>query len=62
MYDYVAPLTRHPSFYSSDDTLTVTLQPPLIKAQREIMALDIKQGKQKERINLAAAQVRAYKK
>ena len=42
LYDYVAPLSKHPSFYSSDDTLTVTLQPPLITAQREIAALEIK--------------------
>ena len=55
LYDYVAPLSKHPSFYSSDDTLTVTLQPPLITAQREISALDIKRGKLQERINQAAA-------
>ena len=53
LYDYVAPLSKHPSFYSSDDTLTKTLQPPLITAQREIAALEIKCGKQQEKINQA---------
>lgn len=55
MYDYVAPLSRNPNFYSSDDTLTVTLQPPLIAAQREISALHLKQGKTKEKVQQQAA-------
>ena len=55
MYDYVAPLAKNPAFYSSDDTLTVTLQPPLITAQREISALEIKRNKSQEKINQAAA-------
>jgi hypothetical protein len=54
LYDYVSPLTKSPDFYSSDDTLTVTLQPPLITAQREISALDIKKQKLHEQINQAA--------
>jgi hypothetical protein len=58
MYDYVAPLSKSQSFYTSDDTLTLTLQPPLIKAQREIAALEIKRTKQQEKIQ-EAAQVRA---
>eukprot|EP00957_Ditylum_brightwellii_P085914 6536213-Ditylum_brightwellii.AAC.1 len=37
-------------FFSSDDLLTTTLRPPLLKAQREIAALEIKQGKVKEKI------------
>lgn len=55
LYDYVAPLSRNPHFYSSDDTLTVTLQPPLIMAQREVLALEIKRDKLKWKINEAAA-------
>ena len=58
MYDYVAPLSKHPSFYSSDDTLTVTLQPPLITAQREIAALQLKHGKVQNKMQ-QAAQARA---
>jgi hypothetical protein len=54
LYDYVFPLTKSPDFYASDDTLTVTLQPPLITAQREISALDIKKRKLQEQINQAA--------
>ena len=55
MYDYVAPLAKNPAFYSSDDTLTVTLQPRLIKAQREISVLELKVGKSNEKIKEAAA-------
>jgi len=58
MYDYVAPLSKSESFYTSDDTLTLTLQPPLIMAQREIAALEIKRAKQQDLIQ-QAAQVRA---
>ena len=54
MYDYVEPLSKHQSFYTSDDTLTLTLQPPLITAQREISALHLKLAKQQELIQKAA--------
>ena len=35
LYDYVSPLSKNQSFYTSDDTLTLTLQPPLIAAQQQ---------------------------
>ena len=54
MYDYVEPLSKDQSFYTSDDTLTLTLQPPLITAQREISALSIKIKQQEELISKAA--------
>jgi hypothetical protein len=53
MYDYVSPLAKTPSFFASDDTLTTTLRPPLITAQREIAALEIKVERQKASINEA---------
>lgn len=56
LYDYVAPLAKHHSFYSSDDTLTSSIQPHFIAAQREIAALEIKVGKLKERVNLTGVQ------
>lgn len=56
LYDYVAPLAKHHSFYSSDDTLTSSIQPHFIAAQREIAALEIKVVKHKEKINLTAVQ------
>ena len=55
MYDYVEPLSKDQSFYTSDDTLTLTLQPPLITAQREISALVLKSKHQQELITQAAA-------
>lgn len=58
MYDYVSPLSKNQAFYTSDDTLTLTLQPPLITAQREISALELKRNKQNGLIQ-EAAQVRA---
>jgi hypothetical protein len=63
LYDYVSPMTKSPDFYASDDTLTVTLQPSLITAQREISALEIKKGKLQEQINQAAVKrAGAFKK
>jgi hypothetical protein len=53
LYDYVSPLAKTPSFFASDDTLTTTLRPPLITAQREIAALEIKVDRQKEFIHQA---------
>ena len=55
MYDYVEPLSKDQSFYTSDDTLTVTLQPPLITAQREISALVLKTKHQQALVEQAAA-------
>lgn len=56
LYDYVAPLAKHHSFYSSDDTLTSSIQPHFISAQREIAALEIKVGKLKQKVNLTGVQ------
>ena len=56
LYDYVAPLAKHHSFYSSDDTLTASIQPHFIAAQREIAALEIKVGKLKEKVNLTGVE------
>jgi hypothetical protein len=47
LYDYVAPLARTPNFFACDDMLTSTLRPPLLTAQREIAALEIKASRQK---------------
>lgn len=48
LYDYVAPLSSKPEFYASDDKQTDTLRPPLLMAQREIAALEIRKKKIKE--------------
>jgi hypothetical protein len=48
LYDYVAPLSSTPEFYASDDKLTDTLRPPLLMAQREIAALEIRKKAIKE--------------
>jgi hypothetical protein len=53
LYDYVIPLAKTPSFFASDDTLTATLRPPLITAQREIAALEIRVDRQKEQMKQA---------
>lgn len=50
LYNHVGPLAGHPSFWEADDPLTNTIRPALLKAQREISALDLKRGRQKERI------------
>lgn len=39
LYDHIAPLTSSPDFFAASDTLTETLRPALLKAQREIAAL-----------------------
>ena len=54
LYDFVAPLASHQDFFASDDRLTSTLRPPLLKAQREIAALSNKQRKIKTDIQQAA--------
>ncbi|GAX14565.1 hypothetical protein FisN_6Lh343 [Fistulifera solaris] len=56
LYDYVAPLAKHHSFYSSDDLLTASIQPHFIAAQREIAALEIKVGKLKQKVQLTGVQ------
>ena len=53
LYDHVAPLSKHPDFYASDDVLTATIRPPLINAQKEISVLLIKQTKLKEKMKQA---------
>jgi hypothetical protein len=53
LYDHVAPTASLPSFWQAEDTMTNTIRPALLETQREIAALDIKRGRQKERINLA---------
>jgi len=50
LYNHVGPLASHPSFWEADDPLTNTIRPALLKAQREISALDLKRKRQKERI------------
>lgn len=44
MYDHCAPLTEQQSFYADEDKLTQTLRPHLIRAQKEIAALDGKKN------------------
>ncbi|GAX22095.1 hypothetical protein FisN_6Hh343 [Fistulifera solaris] len=56
LYDYVAPLAKHHSFYSSDDLLTASIQPHFIAAQREIAALEIKVGKLKQKVQLTGVE------
>lgn len=56
MYDYVSPLAKNPNFFASDDSLTLTLRPALLTAQREVAALDIKLSKQREAIETAKVQ------
>mmetsp|Transcript_45321 Transcript_45321/g.54977 ORF Transcript_45321/g.54977 Transcript_45321/m.54977 type:complete len:209 (+) Transcript_45321:101-727(+) len=54
MYDHISPLTTSEGFYTSDDKLTKTLQPPLVTAQREASALLSKRADiegQIERVN-----------
>jgi len=48
LYEYVAPLSSTPEFYASDDRQTDTLRPPLLMAQREIAALEIRRKNIKE--------------
>lgn len=55
LYEYVEKLSKEPSFYASDDLLTSTLRPPLLKAQREIAALHNKKVKQKTNLETAKA-------
>ena len=38
------PLSKNPSFFASNDRMTETLRGPLLTAQREISALDLKRG------------------
>ena len=48
LYEHVAPLSATPEFYASDDKLTDTLRPPLLMAQREIAALELRKKAIKE--------------
>jgi hypothetical protein len=45
------PLSKHPDFFAASDRMTGTLRGPLLTAQREISALNIKRGKLQEKIN-----------
>lgn len=55
LYDHVAPMASQVSFWQDgdEDMLTSTIRPALLETQREIAALEIRRGKQKERINQA---------
>jgi hypothetical protein len=55
LYDHVAPLSSHVDFWAGDDPLTATIRPPLLVAQREIRALELRQRKVKEHIKTAEA-------
>uniref|UniRef100_A0A7S4W1C6 Uncharacterized protein n=1 Tax=Ditylum brightwellii TaxID=49249 RepID=A0A7S4W1C6_9STRA len=59
LYDHVQTFSTRPEFYSSDDLLTATLRPPLLQAQREIAALEIKRGKVREEMAQAEITRRA---
>mmetsp|Transcript_4062 Transcript_4062/g.11505 ORF Transcript_4062/g.11505 Transcript_4062/m.11505 type:complete len:262 (+) Transcript_4062:52-837(+) len=48
MYDYIAPLSESADFYAATDQLTEILRGPLINAQREIKALEVKRAQMKE--------------
>jgi len=50
LYDYVCPLAKNPDFFAADDKMTDTIRGPVLKAQREIAALEIKRGKLKEKL------------
>ena len=53
LYNHVGPLANSPDFFAADDPLTATLRPPLLTAQREIAALEIRRTKVKEDIKQA---------
>ena len=53
LYNHLGPLATSPDFFASDDQLTETLRPPLLAAQREIAALEIRRRKVKEDIKQA---------
>lgn len=50
LYDHVGPMANSPDFFAADDPLTESLRPPLLAAQREIAALEIKRVRTKESI------------
>jgi hypothetical protein len=54
LYDHVSPLTKSADFFASDDTLTRTIRPPLLRAQREIAALVLKARRTQEGLQQAA--------
>jgi hypothetical protein len=56
MYDHVSPLSQSSDFYAATDDLTNILRPPLINAQKEILALAAKRVQLKE--SLAAAEAK----
>lgn len=44
------PLSKSPDFFSANDRMTDTLRGPLLTAQREISALDVKRGRVLEKV------------
>lgn len=55
MYDHISPLSQSSDFYAANDDLTEILRPPLIIAQKEILALAAKRVKLKEQLATAEA-------
>uniref|UniRef100_A0A7S3L588 Uncharacterized protein n=1 Tax=Amphora coffeiformis TaxID=265554 RepID=A0A7S3L588_9STRA len=53
LYNHVGPMANSPDFFAADDPLTETLRPPLLTAQREIAALQIRRTRIKEDIKQA---------
>lgn len=53
LYDYVEPLSRSQEFFAANDRMTETIRGPLLTAQREIAALNIRRGKYKEQLSQA---------
>eukprot|EP00547_Thalassionema_nitzschioides_P006096 CAMPEP_0194209398 /NCGR_PEP_ID=MMETSP0156-20130528/7537_1 /TAXON_ID=33649 /ORGANISM="Thalassionema nitzschioides, Strain L26-B" /LENGTH=431 /DNA_ID=CAMNT_0038936565 /DNA_START=74 /DNA_END=1369 /DNA_ORIENTATION=- len=53
LYDYVEPLSRSQEFFAANDRMTETIRGPLLTAQREIAALNIRRGKFKEQLSQA---------
>jgi len=50
LYDHVQPMSTSQEFFESEDLLTATLRPPLLEAQREVAALEIRLKTVKEHV------------
>mmetsp|Transcript_1085 Transcript_1085/g.1383 ORF Transcript_1085/g.1383 Transcript_1085/m.1383 type:complete len:386 (+) Transcript_1085:101-1258(+) len=53
LYDYVEPLSHSPEFFAANDRMTDTIRGPLLAAQREIAALNIRRDRFKEKLSKA---------
>jgi len=53
LYDYVEPLSRSQEFFAANDRMTEAIRGPMLTAQREIAALNIRRGKFKEQLSQA---------